>query len=61
MGEVFKPEDIILKKEWPIPDLTPRPIPQPASLETIQREIESMKAEITKIKQILRAHGISVE
>jgi hypothetical protein len=61
MGEVFKPEDIILKKERHIPDLTPRPIPQPASLETIQREIESMKAEITKIKQTLRAHGISVE
>ena len=61
MGEVFRPEDIIRKKERPVPDLTPRPIPQPASLEAILREIQSMKIEITKIKLALRAHGIAIE
>lgn len=61
LGEVFKPEDIIRKKERPIPDLTPRPIPQPASLEVILQEIKSMKMEITKIKLALRTHGIVIE
>lgn len=61
MGEVFRPEDVIRKKERPVPDLTPRPIPQPASLEAILREIQSMKIEITKIKLALRAHGIAIE
>ena len=61
LGEVFKPEDIIRKKERPIPDLTPRPIHQPASLEVILQEIKSMKMEITKIKLALRTHGIVIE
>ena len=61
LGEVFRPEDIIRKKGRTVPDLTPRPIPQPASLEAILREIQSMKIEITKIKLALRAHGIAIE
>jgi hypothetical protein len=64
LGEVYKPENMIQKRKRQVPDLTPTPLPQsssPMSLETILREIESMKAEITKIKQSLRAHGISVE
>jgi len=64
LGEVYRPEDIIQRKKRQIRDLTPTPIPQPAtptSLETILREIESMKAEITKIKQALRAHSIAIK
>lgn len=60
MGEVFKPEDI-LKKERRIHDLTSRPIHQPTSLKSLLREIESIKKEITKIKLVLKSHGITYE
>lgn len=64
MGEVYRPEDVIKRRKGQVRDLTPTPIPHPASpmnLEVIFQEIELMKAEITKIKQALRTHGISVE
>lgn len=64
MGEIRKPEDLISRRGKPVPDLTPGLIPQPitpTSLEAILREIESMKAEIAKIKRVLRTHGIAIE
>ena len=64
MGEVYRPEDIKYRREKPVSDLKPKPIPQPttpANLEALLQEIESMKVEITKIKLALRAHGIGID
>lgn len=64
LGEVRKPEDIVQRRGKPAPDLTPRLIPRPItprSLGDVLREIESLKAEIARIKRALRAHGITVE
>ena len=64
MGEVYSPKDIIHRTGKLVPDLTPRPIPQPTtptSLEAILQDMESMKVEIAKINRALRAHGIAIE
>ena len=64
MGEVYRPEDIVRRKDSSERDLTPKPIPRrsiPSSWESVLSEIKSLKLEIIKIKQVLRAHGIAVE
>lgn len=64
LGEVYRPEDVMHRREKPVPDLIPKPIPQPitpTSLEEISRDIESIKVEVAKIKLTLRAHGIAIE
>jgi hypothetical protein len=64
MGQVYRPEDIVRKRERRIPDLTPTPLPTPTTptgLEALLQETQSMKLEIMKIKQALRKHGISIE
>ena len=61
MGEVYRPEDIIHERRKSVHDLAPKLIPQPVTpnnLDDILRDMESMKDEIAKIKQALRAHGI---
>ena len=64
MGEVYRPEDIVHRRGKSVHDLTPRPIPQPimpTSIDATSQDIESIKVEIAKIKQALRAHGIAIE
>lgn len=74
MGKVYGPEDVVPRKEKPVPDLTPAPMPQPLtpirleevrrdieSIEEIRRDIESIKVEIAKIKLALKAHSIAIE
>jgi hypothetical protein len=65
LGEVYRPEDVVSRRRGkPISDLTPTPVPEPIipiSLEHVIQEIKSMKVEIAKIKNVLRAHGIPVE
>ena len=62
MGEVFKPEDI-RRREKKIPDLGPKTFPEPiksSSLDELIREIRELRAEVEKIKKILRVKGIPV-
>jgi hypothetical protein len=64
VGKVYGPEDVVPRKEKPVPDLTPAPMPQsltPIRLEEIRRDIESIKVEIAKIKLALKAHSIAIE
>lgn len=63
LGEVYRPEDITLLRDIQGKDLTPTaltPRPSKTNLETILREIEGMKKDITLIKQALTSHGIIV-
>ena len=60
MGEVYRPEDLVGKKKKPS-DLTPMPSRiEPITLEDVIREIKLIKAELNKIKQILRANGKNI-
>ena len=61
MGEVYKPEDIVGGKRKPS-DLSPnlkRAIP--ITLQDVIRELRLLRAEVAKIKQVLRANGIAIE
>ena len=60
MGEVFKPEDLVDGKKPP--DLSPWPSGiAPTTLREVIREIRLLKAEIAKIKQVLRNNGIAIK
>ena len=61
MGEVYRPEDLVGVKKKPS-DLSPglRGI-TPTTLQDVIREIRLLKAEVTKIKQVLRANGLVIE
>ena len=63
LGEVYRPEDVASIREIRGKDLTPTSIPSmssKANIESILREIEVMKKDITLIKQALKSHGIKV-
>ena len=60
MGEVFKPEDIVNGKKPSDLSHWPGKI-SPTSLQGVIQEVRLIKAEITKIKQVLRANGINIE
>jgi hypothetical protein len=59
LGEVYKPEDLVHKREKPVSDLLPTL--QPARVDGLLREIELLKVEIVKIKRILRENGIMID
>lgn len=61
MGEVYKPEDVISRKRKSS-DLSPGLSEiTPITLHDVLREIELLKTEVKKIKQVLRSNGIVVE
>ena len=61
MGEVYRPEDVVGKKKKPS-DLYPTPHEIiPTTLQDLIREIRLLKAEINKIKQVLRANNIAIQ
>jgi len=63
LGEVYKPEDIIHRKERGIPDLGPEIPSKPATptgLGDLVREVRELRAEVEKIKGALKAKGILV-
>jgi len=61
MGEVYKPEDVIAPKRK-ASDLSPGLGEITSSnLHDIIREIEILKTEVKKIKQVLRSNGIFVD
>jgi hypothetical protein len=64
LGEVYKPEDFLRRRQRKPSDLTPTPTRKPCtphSFEGILNEINSLKLEITKIKEALKIHGITIE
>ena len=61
MGEVYRPEDIVGGKKRPS-DLLPNPSGiSPTTLQDVIREVRLLRAEINKIKQVLRSNGIVIE
>ena len=61
MGEVYRPEDLVGGKEKPS-DLSPGVgIITPTTLQDVIREVRLLKAEVNKIKQVLRANGKVIE
>jgi len=61
LGEVYGPEDVVGKKKEPS-NLYPTPHEIiPTTLLDVIREIGLLKAEIDKIKQVLRANNIVIK
>ena len=61
MGEVYRPEDIVGGKKKPS-DLSPNLSGvTPTTLQDVIREVRLLRAEVNKIKQVLRANGIAIE
>jgi hypothetical protein len=61
VGEVYRPEDIVGGKKKPS-DLSPNLSGvTPATLQDVIREVRLLRAEVNKIKQVLRANGIAIE
>jgi hypothetical protein len=60
MGEVYRPEDIVGGKKRTT-DLSPnlREIPA-TTLRNIMNEVKLLRAEVNKIKQVLRTNGITI-
>jgi hypothetical protein len=57
LGEVYRPEDLVGEKKKPS-DLSPFPSGiMPITLQDVIREVRLLKAEVNKIKQVLRASG----
>ena len=61
MGEVYGPENLVGEKKRSS-DLLPLPSGiTPTTLQDVIREVRLLKAEVNKIKQVLRAKGMVVE
>jgi hypothetical protein len=61
MGEVYKPEDIVHGKRRSS-DLSPNLNRiTPSGLQDIMRELRFLRAEVDKIKQVLRTNSIAIE
>ena len=61
MGEVYKPEDIVRGKRRSS-DLSPNlNIITPSGLQNIMKELRFLRAEVNKIKQVLRNNGIAID
>jgi predicted phosphatase len=61
VGEVYRPEDLVGGKKKPS-DLSPGlDRISPTTLQDVIQEIRLLKAEVKKIKQVLRANGMLVE
>jgi hypothetical protein len=61
VGEVYKPEDIVRGKKRSS-DLSPNLNGiAPTTLQDIMSELRFLRAEVNKIKQVLRTHGIAID
>ena len=60
MGEVYRPEDIHGKKRSS--DLSPNLNEViPSALHDVMSELRLLRAEVNKIKQVLRTNGIAIK
>jgi hypothetical protein len=61
VGEVYKPEDIVRGKRRSS-DLSPNLNRiTPSELQNIMKELRFLRAEVSKIKQVLRNNGIAID
>jgi len=65
MGQVHRPEDLAAKRGFrtrdiPKPPTAPEPTP-PASLEAVYEEVRWLRAELERVKQALKKHGIPID
>ncbi len=61
MGEVYKPEDVLHGKKRSS-DLSPNLNEvTPLGLQDVMRQLRLLKAEVNKIKQVLRANNIAID
>lgn len=61
MGEVYKPEDIVRGKKRSN-DLAPNLNGvTPTALQDVMIEVRLLRAEVNKIKQVLRTNGIPID
>jgi len=61
VGEVYKPEDIFSRKKRSS-DLSPNLNGiLPTTLQNVMSEVRLLKAEVNKIKQVLRINGIAID
>ena len=61
VGEVYKPEDIISGKKRSS-DLSPNLNGvTPTVLQDVMSEVRLLRAEVNKIKQVLRTNGIAID
>ncbi len=61
MGEVYKPEDVLRGKKRSS-DLSPNLNEvTPLGLQDVMRQLRLLKAEVNKIKQVLRANNIAID
>ena len=61
MGEVYKPEDIVRGKKRSS-DLSPNLNGViPSALQDVMNELRLLRAEVNKIKQVLRTNGIAID
>ena len=61
MGEVYRPEDIVSGKKRSS-DLSPNLNGVvPTALQDVMREVRLLRAEVNKIKQVLRTNGIAID
>ena len=61
MGEVYRPEDIVSGKKRSS-DLAPNlNRVTPTALQDVMSELRLLRAEVNKIKQVLRTNGIAID
>jgi hypothetical protein len=63
MGEVYRPEDVIHRRERGVSDLGPGNIPKPSTptdLGNLLQEVRELRIEVEKIKQALKSEGIII-
>ena len=61
MGEVYRPEDIFRGKKRSS-DLSPNLNGiTPTALQDVMSELRLLRAEVNKIKQVLRTNGIAID
>jgi hypothetical protein len=61
VGEVYRPEDFVGEKKK-LSDLSPNLRGVTATtLQEVIKEIRLLRAEVNKIKQVLRTNGIAIE
>jgi hypothetical protein len=60
VGEVYRPEDIVSGKKRSS-DLSPNLNVAPTALQDVMSEVRLLRAEVNKIKQVLRTNGIAID
>ena len=63
MGKVYGPEDVMPRRGNAVPDF-PKTLPRSDAdrrIEQLSQDLSEIRAELERIKQALRAHGIAIQ